>query len=299
MTISRIGVIGIPYNVGWKGQGIDEAPAALRAAGLLSELASTGHQVLDVGDVECKLPERDCSNPKLLNSAQVIALCRAIAPRVSQTIRSGLFPIILGGEDGILMGIIAGLQQGLNKRIGLIYFDAHGDFNTPETTPSGLIGGMNVAMVAGRGPEELTIIFGHKPQLNEEAIVLFGTRDLDPPERVALENSKVMVLSIEQVKEIGASEAMRRALEHLKPHVDTTYFHMDVDVLDPNDMSALIYPVPNGLTLKECASTLEVAAHSGMLCGASFMVFNARKDPSRTEAPKIVGLAKHLAQSLV
>ena len=295
MTNPRIGVLGIPFNVGWAGEGIDEAPRALRAAGLIRELSSVGLEVSDLGDVQCELPTRDSSNPKLLNPAQVIALSSAIAPRVTECVRAGLFPLILGGEDGILMGIVEGLKQGLNGRIGLIYLDAHGDFNTPETTPSGLIGGMNVAIVAGRGPVELTSIFGYRPQLPEEAIVLFGTRDLDPPEKVALENSKVTVFSSEKVKGMGGGEAMKRAIQALKPQVDTVYVHMDVDVLDPREMSALILPAEDGLTLKECTSALETAAKSGMMCGAAFMVFNARKDSSGAESRKIIELARHLA----
>ena len=298
MRNPRIGVLGIPFNVGWTGEGIDEAPRALRAAGLIQELSSVGLEVNDLGDVECELPVRDSSNPKLLNSSQVIALSRAIAPRVTECTRAGLFPLILGGEDGILMGIVEGLKQGLNRRIGLIYLDTHGDFNTPETTPSGLIGGMNVAIVAGRGPSELTSIFGYRPQLPEDAIVLFGTRDLDRSEKTALENSKVVVFASGKVREMGGGEAMRRAIEALKPHVDTVYIHMDVDVLDPGEMSALILPVANGLTLKECASALETAAKSRMICGAAFMVFNARKDPNRAESQKIIELAKHLAANL-
>ena len=298
LTKLKIGVLGIPFNVGWAGEGIAEAPEALRTAGLVKELSATGREVFDLGDVQCDLPERDSANPKLLNPVQVIALSKAIAPRVAECVRSGFFPLILGGEDGILMGIIEGLRRGLNKRFGLIYLDAHGDFNTPETTPSGLIGGMNVAMVAGRGPINLTEIFGHRPQLREEAIVLFGTRDLDPPEKIALENSKVTIISANEVNEMGGGQAMRRALQTLKPHVDAVYVHMDVDVLSPAEMSALILPVPNGITLTECASALEIAASSGMLCGAAFMVFNARKDPNGSEAQKIIGLSKRLAQSL-
>ena len=298
MALFPIGVLGIPFCVGWVGEGIAEAPDALRASDLVQAVASVGLEVKDLGDVQCTLPPREMKNPKLLNPAQVIVLSKAIAPRVERSIRSGYFPLILGGEDGILMGIIAGLQDGLKKRIGLIYVDAHGDFNTPDTTPSGLIGGMNVAIVAGRGPEQLANIFGKRPQLPEEAIVLFGQRDLDPLEKAALDSSKVTVISTEDVKQMGAAAAMRKAIHILKPQVDKLYFHMDVDVLDPGEMSALILPVPNGLTLKEIMEALEVVGSSGLLCGAAFMVFNARKDPTRTEAQKIVSLVRHLAQSL-
>jgi len=294
----KIGVLGIPFAVGWEGQGIAEAPKALRAAGLLDALSGSNREVSDLGDVQCNLPDHDSSNPKLLNPAQVIAVSKAVAPRVAECVSSGLFPLILGGEDGILMGIIEGLSNSLNKRFGLIYLDAHGDFNTPETTPSGFIGGMNVAAVAGRGPFSLTTIFGHRPQLAEESIVLFGTRDLDAAEKLALDHSKVTVISAEEIRKTGGDQAMRKAIQTLKPHVDAMYVHMDVDVLDPAEMSALILPVQLGITLTECTSALEVAASSGMLCGAAFMVFNARNDPSKTEAKKIVELAKRLSQSL-
>ena len=297
----KIGVLGIPFNVGWAevAEGIAEAPEALRTAGLVKELSATGREVFDLGDVQCDLPKRDSANPKLLNPPQVIALSKAIAPRVAECVRAGYFPLILGGEDSILMGIVDGLSKSLNKRFGLIYFDAHGDFNTPETTPSGLIGGMNVAAVAGRGPTNLTNIFGHRPQLPEESIVLFGTRDLDDPEKAALHNSKVTVISANEIRETGGSQAMRKAIQTLKPHVDTIYVHMDVDVLDPAEMSAQILPVPNGISLVECGSALETAASSGMLCGAAFMVFNARKDPNQSEARKIIGITTRLSQSLV
>jgi len=295
----RIGVLGIPYNVGWKGEGIDEEPKALRASGLIEHLASLQLDVTDIGDVQCRLPSKDQSNPNLLNSAQVIAVCKDIPSRVVECVRSGVFPLILGGEDSVLMGILEGLQQAFpNRRIGLIYLDAHGDFNTPETTPSGLIGGMNVAVVTGRGPMELTAIFGHQPQIPEEAIVLFGARDLDSTEKAALENSKVHVLTTKQVKDMGPDEAMSRALQMLKPYVDKVYLHMDVDVLDPYVMSALILPVPNGLTFEECSSAFKAAAQSGLICGAAVMVFNARRDPMGTEAKKVVELIGSLCGAL-
>ncbi len=163
--LKSIGVIGIPYTVGWKGEGIDEGAAALRKAGLVRQLSQVAETVADLGDVKANLPPQDDTDPRRLNPHQVVAVCRAIAPRVRSACEEGYFPLILGSEDSIIMGIVEGLQQGLGEPIGLIYLDAHGDFNTPETTPSGLIGGMDVAVLAGRGPDLLTNIFGHKPQL--------------------------------------------------------------------------------------------------------------------------------------
>jgi len=289
-VISKVGILGIPYNVGWRGEGIDKGPQALRNAGLAEQLGKVASVVEDLGDVQADLPPYDESNPKLLNPHQVIALCRVLASRVERMCRDGYFPLILGGEDSVLMGIVEGLKNGLGKRIGLIYFDAHGDFNTPETTPSGLIGGMDVAVVAGRGPEILTKIFGYAPQLPEENIVLFGVRDLDQPEKIALEDSRVHVYSRTKIRELGAEAVMEDALERLRTACDALYIHVDLDVLDESAMKAQILPVPDGLSLSEFSSAIRVARATGKLQGLAIMVFNPLKDQEGLEANKIIKL---------
>lgn len=289
-VISKVGILGVPYNVGWRGEGIDKGPQALRDAGLAKRLRKVARVVEDLGDIQADLPSYDDSNPKLLNPKQVIALCRVLASRVEEMCRDQYFPLILGGEDSVLMGIIEGLKRGVEKRIGLIYFDAHGDFNTPETTPSGLIGGMNVAAVAGRGPEMLTKIFGYAPQLPEENIVLYGTRDLDPLENIALENSRVHVYPRAKIRELSAEAVMKEALEKLETECDQIYIHVDLDVLDESAMKAQILPVPDGLLLSEVASAIRVVRATGKLRGLAIMVFNPLKDPEGLEAHKITKL---------
>lgn len=285
--LKSIGVIGIPYNVGWKGEGIDEGPAALRKARLVGQLGQIAKAVVDLGDVKADLPPRDDTNPRLLNPHQVVAVCRAVAPRVRNACEQGYFPLILGSEDSVIMGIVEGLQQALREPVGLIYLDAHGDFNIPETTPSGLIGGMDVAILAGRGPDLLTNIFGHKPQLREDQITIFGARDLDPREREMLNASKVHLYTMDKVRELGAERAMKEATEKLLRISERIYVHIDIDVLDPNEIGALHMPVPDGLGLTECANALRVVHETGRLCGLAVMVFNARKDPNGTEATKL------------
>jgi len=282
-----IGVIGIPYTVGWKGEGIDEGPAALRKAGLVRQLSQVADVVTDLGDVKANLPPRDDTNPRLLNPYQVVAVCKAVAPRVRTACQQGYFPLILGAEDSIIMGIVEGLQQGLGETIGLIYLDAHGDFNTPETTPSGLIGGMDVAMLAGHGPDLLTNIFGHKPQLREKQIAIFGARDLDPPELEMLKESKVHLYTMDKVRELGPEHAMKEATEKLLRTSKRIYIHIDIDVLDPREIGATQLPVPDGLGLAECSNALRVVSQSGRLCGLAVMVFNAHKDPNGKEANQL------------
>lgn len=285
--LKAIGVIGIPYNVGWKDEGIDEGPAALRRLGLIDQLKEAAENVTDLGDVHVDLPPRDGSNPKLLNPDQVVAVCKAVAPMVRDACREGYFPVILGAEDSVIMGIIEGLHEGLSDSIGLIYLDAHGDFNVPETTPSGLIGGMDVAILAGHGPERLTNMFGHKPQLSEERIALFGARDLDPPEREMLRSSKVHLYTMDKVKQLGAEQAIREVVERLSQYSGKIYVHIDIDVLDPSEIKALHMNVPDGLRMAECANALRFVRETGKLCGLAVMVFNAHKDPDGTEGKKL------------
>lgn len=285
--LEAIGVIGIPYNVGWKGEGIDEGPSALRRAGLIEQLGQVAQAVVDLGDVKADLPPRDDKNPKLLNPYQVVAVCRAVATQVRSACEQGYFPLILGAEDSVIMGIVEGLTQGLSEPLGLIYLDAHGDFNTPDTTPSGLIGGMDVAILTGRGPDVLTKIFGHKPQLSEEQIAIFGARDLDPPELETLKRSRVHLYTMDGVRGLGAERAMREVAEKLLRFCGRIYVHMDIDVLEPSEMKAVHMTAPDGLTLAECASALRGVRETGKLCGLAVMVFNARKDLDGTEAKKL------------
>jgi arginase len=161
-SLSRIGVIGIPYNTGSKGLSIKRGAEALRNAGIVDALRRFS-EVVDFGDISVNLPAPDCSDPKLLNPDQVEILCRALADKVKAILDAGCLPFIVGGDDSALMGVIEGLRRSLGPKIGMVYMDAHGDFNTPETTPSGIIGGMDVAIVAGRGPKKLAAMFEHSP----------------------------------------------------------------------------------------------------------------------------------------
>ena len=288
--MSKVGLIGVPYNVGWRGPGIDEGARAFRDAGLVVELKKVVSEVMDCGDVEVRLSPRDDSNPRLLNPKQVEAVCKSLATKVHSTKDRGCFPLIMGGEDSVLMGIIEGFQRALGPRIGLIYMDAHGDFNTPETTPSGLIGGMNVAITAGRGQKELVEMFGHSPLLPEENIVLYGTRELDTAEETALAESKVRVYTREKIREVGVENAVKKILRDLEPRCNNVYVHADLDVLDETEMSAQALPVRDGLSMREFRKTLQALVKSGKLCGMAIMVFNAAKDPKGVEARKVVRL---------
>jgi arginase len=289
-SLSRIGVIGIPYNTGSKGLSVEKGAEALRNAGIVDALRRFS-EVVDFGDIRVNLPAPDWSDPKLLNPDQVEVLCRALADKVKAILDAGYLPFIVGGDDSVLMGVIEGLRRSLGPKIGMVYMDAHGDFNTPETTPSGIIGGMDVAIVAGRGPKKLAAMFGHSPLVPEENIVLYGVRDLDPLEAKALAESKVRVYPREKIKSQGAEKAAEEILRYLKSKCGCLYLHIDLDVFDQSVFSAQGLPVPDGLSKEEFQSTLKVLVKSGKLCGMALMVFDAAKDADGSQARTVVELA--------
>jgi arginase len=146
---------------------------------------------------------------------------------------------------------------------------------------------MDVAMLAGHGPDLLTNIFGRKPQLNEEQIAIFGARDLDPPERQMLKESKVHLYTMDKVHELGPEKVMKEVIEKLLRASRRIYVHIDIDVLDPDEIGATQLPVPGGLGLTECSNALRIVSQSGKLCALAIMVFNPRKDPNGNEAIKL------------
>lgn len=268
---------------------MEKGTEALRNAGIVDALRRFG-EVVDFGDIKVNLPAPDLSDPKLLNPNQVEVLSRALADKVKTILDAGCLLFIVGGDDSVLMGVIEGLRRSLGPNFGMVYMDAHGDFNTPETTPSGIIGGMDVAIVAGRGPKKLAAMFGHSPLLSEENIVLYGVRDLDPLEAKALAESEVKVYSREIIKSQGAEKTAEEILSYLGTKCGCLYLHIDLDVLDKSVFSAQDFSVPDGLSKKEFQRTLKVWVKSGKLCGVAIMVFDAGRDPDGSQARRIVEL---------
>jgi arginase len=287
-SIFRVGVVGVPYNAGSKGKNIEKGSEALRKAGIVEKLKEFG-EVADFGDLNVALPAADCGNPRFLNPNQVEILCAALAEKVKLIIEAGYFPFILGGDCSLLIGIIEGFRSS-NVKVGLVYMDAHGDFNTPETTPSGIIGGMDVAIVTGKGPKRLVDKFGHSPLLPEENIILFGVRDLDPLEAKALAESEVKVFTRTKVRQEGAENSAAEILDYLLPRCDGLYLHVDLDVIDSSVFSAAGLPVPDGLLKNEFLSITRALAGSGKLCCVALMAFDAAKDVDGNQSSRIVGL---------
>ncbi|HDZ20406.1 hypothetical protein LCGC14_0161660 [marine sediment metagenome] len=289
-TIKKLGIIGDPIWVGWECEGIAASAVAFRRAGLVEAVRGVVDEVVDFGDIDVDLPPYDDSNPNLRNPEQVKAASRVIADTVEQVVGDGYVPLIIGGEDSVMLGILEGFRRALGPPIGQVFMDAHGDFNLPETSPSGLIGGMENAILVGRGPEELTKLFRDEPQLAEENVTLYGTRDLDGQEQIALDNSKVRVWTADRIRQAGPAAAMGEIVADLRSRVENVYLHIDLDILDASEMSAHVQPVPDGLTSDEFVTSVRELIASGLLAGLAVMVFDTAKDPTGSEAKKVVKL---------
>lgn len=285
-SLGKIGVLGVPYDAGSKKLQLSGGAKALREAGIVSALGRVG-EVVDFGDLSVDLQPVDRSDPKLLNPGQVEALCKALAAKVKEIVGKGCLPLFVGGDCSLLFGVVEGLWS---PRLGVLYMDAHGDFNTSETTPSGIIGGMCLAAVTGRGSKRLTRMFGHEPLLQEGSLVLYGVRDLDPLEAETLAKSKVKMYTRHMVKASGAEKTAKEACDYLSAKCDGVYLHVDLDVLDKSLFAAQGLAVPDGLLEDEFGAVLRALAKSGKLRCMSLVAFDAGKDADGGQAKKLVDL---------
>lgn len=263
----RVGIIGVPMDLGGRRRGTDMGPSAIRYAGLNEYLAEMGCDVADLGNVSVNIREtRLVGDPKVKYLSEVIHVCTVLARQVRRVVEEGRLPIVLGGDHSIAVGTVGGLVQA-GRNVGIIWLDAHGDFNTPETTPSGSVHGMPLAAIVGRGhPEFVACCSPVVPMVPEHAAVLVGVRDLDPLEKEALRASSVTVFSMKDIDEAGIGPVMRRAVEVAgdggRRQIHLT---MDMDVVDPMFAPGVGTPDPGGLTYREAHLAMEILAESGQV----------------------------------
>ncbi|MCI0341705.1 MAG: arginase [Planctomycetales bacterium] len=254
----RISIIGVPMDLGAGRRGVDMGPSAIRIAGLHDRLRALGHEVRDLGDVDCAIPEtRQVRDPKLRFLDEIVESCEALAKVVEKAVREGSFPVVLGGDHSIAMGTLAGIAR-VEPRIGIVYLDAHADFNTAETSPSGNIHGMPLAAALGYGDPRLTKIGGVAPKALEESVVLVGIRDLDPGEQDLLRSSKATYFTLRDIDEMGMAEVMRRAIAIATRGTAKLHVTFDMDVLDPRFAPGTGTPVEGGITIREAHLAMEM-----------------------------------------
>lgn len=264
MIKNKIVIVGMRHDLGQNRRGVDMGPSAIRFANLNPQLIEIGYEVVDKGDIDCCTYETGTiGDPKARFLDNIVKHCNILRDNVKEIIKNDFFPLILGGDHSITMGTVAGLVSHYQD-IGLIYMDAHGDFNTPETSPSGNIHGMGLAVITGRGHPSLVQLAGKVPMIKGERVVLLGVRSLDPKERQNLRDSKVTVFTIKEIDELGMAEVMNQAIEKVTENSPSGKFHfsLDVDCVEPSVAPGTGTPVPGGLTYREAQLACELISES-------------------------------------
>ena len=270
----QLDIIGVPIDLGADRRGVDMGPSAIRYANLHKKLDSLGYTYNDKGNIEVPIQETcEITDPKLKYIDCIIPMGRRIAGAVATSIQGGRFPLVLGGDHSLSVGSIHGAAK--HKKIGVIWVDAHADFNTAETTPSGNIHGMPLAALCGLGDPRLVSLWDETPPvLDPKRVAVIGARDLDPGEKNNLREAGVMVQSMEQIDRLGMVTALEKAIERVSRDVDGIYLSFDMDALDPRYAPGVGTPVPGGLTFREAHLACEVIAETGKLIGMDMVEVN-------------------------
>ncbi|TBH21369.1 arginase [Thermus thermamylovorans] len=282
--MERIAVIGVPMDLGAGRRGVDMGPSALRYARLLEELEALGYEVEDLGDVPVS-PAEVLRRQKGDYLEQVRQAALALKERLA-ALPQEVLPVVLGGDHSLAMGSVSGVARG---RVGVVWVDAHGDFNTLETSPSGNIHGMPLAVLCGLGHPRLTEAFR---AVEPEDVVLIGVRSLDPGEKRLLREAGVSIYTMHQVDRLGVARIAEEVLERLEGlplHVS-----LDADVLDPALAPGVGTPVPGGLTYREAHLLMEILAQSGRVRSLDLVEVNPVLDERNRTAEMMVGLASSL-----
>lgn len=299
MNKLNISIIGVPMDLGQNRRGVDMGPSAIRYAGVVERLQELGHSVDDVGDIA--IGRRETSqNTKLRNLEEVVAANTILANRVHDIIGEGNFPIVLGGDHSIAIGTLAGLADRY-ENLGVIWYDAHADLNTAETSPTGNIHGMPLAVSIGLGHEELVNIRDFAPKIKPENVVIIGARSVDPGERELIKEKGIKVFSMHEIDKLGMSEVMTQAIQYFVDRkVDGVHLSLDLDGLDPLYTPGVGTPVAGGISYRESHLAMEMLYSSNMITSAEFVEVNPILDEKNKTADVAVGLmGSLLGESLI
>lgn len=287
---SNISVIGVAIDLGAGTPGVSLGPSAIRFAGAIERLKNIGYDVKDTGDILAVKPVSAITvGTNLKNLDEVTRVNTELCNRVDQEMRAGRFPLVLGGDHSIAIGTIAGVLQH-HENLGVIWFDAHGDINTAETSPSGNIHGMPVAVSLGMGHERLTNIGGAHKQLKSKNIVFVGCRDLDQGERQVLKSLGITVFTMHEIDRLGMTEVINRAIAIASDGTDGIHVSFDMDSMDPLHVQGTGTRVPGGLTYRESHLALEMIALTEKVVSAEFVEVNPIIDNQNETAKTAVAL---------
>ena len=297
MKKSHIAIIGAPMDLGAGRRGVDMGPSALRLAGLNDKLAALGYEVEDQGNVRVDQPETTPVGPaEARYLPQIAHTCARLAEMVEKAANEGRLPLVLGGDHSVAIGTVSGMArhfQKANRKMGLIWIDAHADMNTPATSPSGNVHGMPLACLIGWGPRELINMSGHVPAVDPSNVVLIGLRSIDDVERLNVRGAGVHPFTMRDIDERGMVAVIKEAIKIAT--ADTAGFHLsvDMDALDPREAPGVGTPVRGGITYREAHLAMELICDSGAMTSLEIVEVN----PVLDEVNRTAQLAVELVMS--
>lgn len=271
-----IGIVGVPMDLGAGRRGVDMGPSAIRYAGLEHDLVQMGLRVTDHHNIGVPGPENlAVGNPRAKFESPIETACLELRRRVADIARAGHFPLVLGGDHAIAMGTVAGLLDARGD-CGVLWIDAHGDSNTPATTPSGNIHGMPLAAILGQADIVPQLGFGQRC-VRPERVVLFGTRTLDPGERQLVRELGVRMFTMTEIDQIGVVAAIRETVDILRG-LGGIHVSLDMDAIDPLEAPGVGTPWPGGLTYREAHLMMELLAATGQVSSMEVVEVNPIAD---------------------
>jgi len=274
----KIAIIGVPMWLGQTRYGTNLGPNVIRSAGLVERLKALGKNVIDEGNLSIGITGRFRQNGQNIKNLKTLALSsEKLAAKVSSSIEKQCFPLVLGGDHSIAMGTLAGVAKHF-KNVGVIWYDAHADMNTPETSPTGNIHGMPLAASMGLGHSALTRIGGYGAKVKPENIVLIGARDIDAGEQQLIKEKNIKVYTPDEVKELGMDEVIKQTLAYLSERCDGIHLSFDLDGIDPTEVPGVGTPVVDGISYSESVRAVQLLGISNKLVSAEFVEFNPLLD---------------------
>lgn len=292
-------IFEMPLDFGASRHGADMGPSAIRLAGLGEKIIELGHNIVRYdAPVSISVQENEkIGNPKAKYLEPIVKACTKLAGFVSEAGKSGGFPLVLGGDHSVVLGSLAGMAEVAeerHKKLGVLYVDAHGDFNNSETSPTGNIHGECMAASCGIGLSELTNLYFDGNKVNPENVCFLGSRDLDPGERKLMKEAGVTVFTMSDIERQGFAAILKKVIVFFKSHVDMVHVSFDMDVLDPMFAPGTGVPVPAGLNAREALLLMEEMWEIGMVCSADIVEVNPILDVRNQTAILAVALAARL-----
>lgn len=277
----KIKILGIPLNLGQRRLGPELAPQTIREVGLHEAITNLNLSFIDDGDIN--IPSRELligeESESLRYMPTIAKLCLDLANYGEQAIKDDYFPVFLGGDHAMSLGTISGIAK--NQRVGVVWVDAHGDFNTHETSPSNNIHGMPLASLVGLGHKDLQI--NKTPAIQKEDVVIIGARDLDDGEMRLLKENNIKVYSMDDIKKLGMQQIISEIEDYFK-HLDKIHVSFDMDSLDPTIARGVGTPAANGLNMQDTTLLLHSLHSSGKVCSADVVELNPLLDKDNSTA---------------